>query len=72
MTNLINIKIGSFRTINYTGEIKHFGDVLAEAAKEDPLLEQQVLFAANEIKYLQLSREKGEEMIKQLLNPQSH
>jgi hypothetical protein len=72
MTSLINISVGPFKVINYSGEMKHFGDALAAAAKEDPLLEQQILFAANELKYLQYSRDKGEEMIDVLLNPQKN
>lgn len=69
MSNLINIPLETMRIINYTGEMKHFGDALAEAAKEDPELEQQILFAANELKFVQYSRDKGEELIDELFKP---
>jgi hypothetical protein len=52
--------------------MKHFGQTLAEAAMTDPQLEQQILFAANELKCVQLSRDKGVEMIDVLLNPQNN
>ena len=72
MKHLIKYPIGPFQVIGFTGEMKHFGDTLAEAAKTDPQLEQQILFAANELKYLQYSRQKGEQMIELLLNPQKN
>jgi hypothetical protein len=72
MKNLIKTTVGSFTVLNYTGEMKHFGQTLAEAAKTDPQLEQQILFAANEMKYLQWSRNKGDEMIDVILNPQNN
>ena len=71
MTSIINVKFGSYRTINYTGDIKHLGDTLANEAKDDRELEQQILFAANEIKMRMISAEKGEQMIYELLNHNS-
>jgi len=71
MSTMINIKLGSCRTINYTGDIKHLGDTLAEETKDDRELEQQILFAANEIGMRILSREKGEQMINELLSHNS-
>lgn len=71
MKSLIKTSVGPFTIMNYTGEMKHFGDELAEAAKTDPQLEQQILFAANELKYLQISRDKGEQMIDAILNHHS-
>lgn len=71
MKTLIKTLVGPFTILNYTGEMKHFGATLAEAAKTDPQLEQQILFAANELKYLQISRDKGDEMIDVLLNNHS-
>lgn len=72
MTSLINIKFGECRTINYTGEIQHFGDTLAEEAMDDPELLQQILFAANEIKMMQIiSTKKGNQMIDEILKPNS-
>ena len=68
MKSLINTKVGPFRIINFSGEMKHFGNALAEEAKNDPQLEQQILFAANELKYVQLSRDMGERMIDLILN----
>lgn len=68
MSTLINIKLGSCRTINYTGDMKHFGDSLAEEAIDDPELEKQILCAANEIKMRMISEEKGNQMINQLLH----
>jgi len=72
MKNLISNKLGPFSLIHYTGEMKHFGDALAEAAKKDPQLEQQVLAAVNELRVFQYSREKGEEMMDLILNPQKN
>jgi hypothetical protein len=72
MKSLIKTNVGPFTILNYSGEMKHFGDTLAEAAKTDPQLEQQILFAANELKYLQLSRDKGERLIDMVLNPQKN
>lgn len=69
MSNLVHIKAGSISIINYTGEMKHFGDTLAEAAKENPQLAQQVFAAFNELQVFQTSCAKGEEMIDVLLNP---
>jgi hypothetical protein len=71
MCTIINVKIGSCRTINYTGDIKHLGDTLADEAIDDRELEQQILFAANEIKMRMISSEKGEQMIDELLKPNS-
>jgi len=71
MCTIINIKIGSCRTINYTGDIKYLGDTLAEEAQDDPELEQQILFAANEIGMAIRSRDKGKQMIDVLLNKNS-
>lgn len=71
MTSIINVKFGSYRTINYTGDIKHLGDTLAEEAQDDRELKQQILFAANEIKMQMISAEKGEQMIYELLNHNS-
>jgi len=72
MSSIINIKIGECRTINYTGEMKHFGDTLAEEAMDDPELLQQILCAANEIKMMQIiSTKKGNQMISELLNHNS-
>ena len=68
MSSIVIIKIGECRTINYTGEMKHFGDTLAEEAMDDPELLQQILFAANEIKMMQIiSAKKGDQMIDELL-----
>lgn len=71
MKCFINEKLGSLRLINYTGEIKYFGDELAEAAKNDPLLAQQVFAAFNELQVYQKSCVKGEELIDLLLNHHS-
>jgi hypothetical protein len=72
MKHLIKYPVGPFQVIAFTGEMKHFGQTLAEAAMTDPQLEQQILFAANELKCVQLSRDKGVEMIDVLLNPQNN
>jgi len=72
MSSIINIKVGSCRTINYTGEMKHFGDTLAEEAMDDPELLQQILNAANEIKMMQIiSAKKGDQLIDELLKRNS-
>jgi len=71
MSSIINVKVGSFRTINYTGDIKHLGDTLADEAKDDRELEQQILCAANEIKMRMISAEAGEQMIYEILHPES-
>jgi len=68
MSTIINIKLGSCRTINYTGDIKNLGDTLAEEAKDDRELEQQILAAANEIRVQMMSREVGEQMIYEIIN----
>ena len=60
MSTMINIKLGSCRTINYTGDIKHLGDTLAEETKDDRELEQQILFAANEIGMIQYIKENND------------
>lgn len=70
MKSLIKTNLGPFTILNYTGEMKYFGDALAEAAKNDPLLEQQVLAAVNEIRVFQKSRAMGEKMADLILNPQ--
>lgn len=68
MASIINIKTGTCRTINYTGKMKYFGDMLAEEAINDTELSQQILFAANEIKMMQIiSCKKGDQMINELL-----
>jgi len=72
MKSLIKTNLGPFTILNYTGEMKHFGDALAEAAKEDPQLEQQVLAAVNELRVFQYSREKGEQLMDLILNPQKN
>lgn len=72
MKILTKTHLGPFSILNFMGEMKHFGQTLAEAAKEDPQLEQQILFAANEVKHIQYSRDKGEKMIDLILNPQNN
>jgi len=72
MISIVNIKVGECRTINYTGEMKHFGNTLAEEAMDDPELLQQILAAANEIKMMQIiSAKKGDQMIDELLKHNS-
>lgn len=71
MSTIVNIKLGSYRTINYTGDIKHLGETLAEEAQDDRELAQQILFAANDIKMRMISAEKGEQMIHEILNHNS-
>lgn len=72
MKHLIKHPVGPFQIIAYTGEMNNFGIALAEAAITDPQLGQQILFAANELKYHQYSRDKGIEMIELILNPQKN
>lgn len=68
MSAWINIKMGQCRTINYTGDIKHLGQTLAEEAMDDPELKQQILCAANEIWAQGISAEKGDQLIRSILN----
>lgn len=70
MNKLVIIKLGSFRTINYTGEMNNLGDTLAHAAEEDPELERQITAAALLLERTRMARSKGEEMMEMILNPQ--